>query len=153
MINDRTNLNTDGIDPDMSTDVTIDRSFVYTKDDAICVKATRNSDLCGNVERVMVTNNLVSSRGCRAEGRHGVGSGVTSPTSSSRTTHVFDSGRAMSVVVRDGATYDHVTFREIRVGRNVDHLVEQVIGVRDPAAALGVIRDLTFDDVTRARRS
>ena len=40
------------------------------------------------------------------------------------------------------------SFRTVRIGPNVDHLVEQVIGVRDPAAALGVIRDLTFDNVT-----
>ena len=48
VINDRANLNTDGIDLDMSSDVTIDRSFIYAKDDAVCVKATRNSDLSGD---------------------------------------------------------------------------------------------------------
>ncbi len=62
--------------------------------------------------------------------------------------YVFDSGRAMSVVVRDGATYERVTYRSIEVGPHVDHLIEQVIGGRDPAAALGVIRDLTFDDIS-----
>jgi hypothetical protein len=54
----------------------------------------------------------------------------------------------MSIVVRDGATYDRVTYRKVHIGPNVSHLVEQVIGVRDPAAALGLIRDLTFDDVS-----
>jgi hypothetical protein len=51
-------------------------------------------------------------------------------------------------VVRDGATYERVTYRKVRVGPNVKRVVEQVIGVRDPAAALGTIRNLTFDDVT-----
>ncbi len=60
---------------------------------------------------------------------------------------VFESGRAMSVVVRDGAAYERIAFRGIHVDRDVDHLVEQVIGVRDPAAALGVVRDLSFEDV------
>jgi hypothetical protein len=54
----------------------------------------------------------------------------------------------MSVVVRDGAIYDKVAFRKIHVDRAVDHLVEQVIGVRDPDAALGVVRGLVFEDVT-----
>ena len=54
----------------------------------------------------------------------------------------------MSVVVRDGATYERVTYRGIEVGPRVDHLIEQVVGLRHPTAALGVIRDLTFDDVS-----
>ncbi len=64
--------------------------------------------------------------------------------------YVFDSGCAMSLVGRDGATYESVTHRAIEVGLHVDHLIEQVIGVRDPAAALGVIRHLTFDWRQRA---
>jgi len=61
VINDRGTFNTDGIDPDMSTDVTIDCCFVSTKDDAICIKATGNSELSGDPRRIRVTNNLVSS--------------------------------------------------------------------------------------------
>jgi hypothetical protein len=147
VINDRATLNTDGIDPDMSSDVTIDRSFIYTKDDAICLKATRNSDLSGNVKRVVVTNNLVSAHDAALK----VGTESEAVSFSDivfENNYVFDSGRAMSVVVRDGATYDRLTFRNVRIGPNVDHLIEQVIGVRDQAAALGVIRHLMFDNVT-----
>ena len=147
VINDRTTLNTDGIDLDMSSDVTIDRSFIHTKDDAICLKATRNSDLSGNVKRVVVTNNLVSSRDAALK----VGTESEALSFSDivfESNYVFDSGRAMSIVVRDGATYERLTFRNVRIGPNVDHLIEQVIGVRNQAAALGVIRDLTFDNVT-----
>jgi polygalacturonase len=147
VINDRANLNTDGIDLDMSSDVTVDRSFIYTKDDAICVKATHNGDLSGDPKRVVVTGSLVSS----------LDAGLKLGSESEAATfydivfeddYVFDSGRAMSVVVRDGAVCDRVSFRGVRVGPNVDHLIEQVIGVRDPASACGVIHDLTFDDVT-----
>ena len=53
----------------------------------------------------------------------------------------------MSVVVRDGASYEGVSFAEIEDETRVEHLVEQVIGVRDPDARLGVIRDLVFDGV------
>lgn len=147
VINDRTNLNTDGIDPDMSTDVVIDRAFIYTGDDAICVKATGIGDLAGDPARITATNNLVSSVDAALK----VGTESAASTFSDivfENNHVFDTGRAMSVVVRDGATYERLTFRGVRVGPNVDHLVEQVIGVRDPAADLGAIRDLTFDDVT-----
>jgi polygalacturonase len=147
VINDRTTLNTDGIDVDMSSDVRIDGSFIYTKDDAICVKATRNSDLSGNPARILAIDNLVSARDAALK----VGSESEAASFSDiRFEHnfVFDSGRAMAIVVRDGATYERVTYRAIEVGPHVDHLIEQVIGVRDPTAALGVIRDLTFDDVS-----
>ena len=147
VINDRTMLNTDGIDVDMSSDVRIDGSFIYTKDDAICVKATRNSDLSGNPARILATDNLVSARDAALK----VGSESEAASFSDirfERDYVFDSGRAMSIVVRDGATYERVTYRAIEVGPHVDHLIEQVIGVRDPTAALGVIRDLTFDDVS-----
>lgn len=146
VINDRTNLNTDGIDPDMSSDVTIDRSFVYTKDDAVCVKATGNSDLHGNPERIVVTNSLVSSLDAGLK----VGTESEASTFSDilfENNYVFDCGRAMSIVVRDGATYDRITYRHIHVGPHVEHLIEQVIGVRDPHAALGAIHALTFDGV------
>ena len=147
ILNDRANLNTDGIDVDMSSDVSIERSFIHTKDDAICVKATRNSDLSGDVAGIRATGNLVSS--LDAALKLGTESEADSFTDIAFADNfVFDSGRAMSVVVRDGATYQHVAFRRIHVGPNVDHLVEQVIGVRDPAAALGTIHDLTFEDVT-----
>ena len=147
VINDRTTLNSDGIDADMSSDVTIGGSFIYTKDDAICVKATRNSDLSGDPTRILATNNLVSARDTALK----LGSESEAATFSDirfEHNYVFDSGRAMSLVVRDGATYERLTYRAIEVGPHVDHLIEQVIGMRDPAAALGAIRDLTFDGVS-----
>ena len=146
VINDRENLNTDGIDVDMCSGVDIDRAFVHTKDDAICLKATRNGGLSGDVRRVTVTNSLVSSRDAALK----VGTESEAAVFADirfESNHVFDSGRATSVVVRDGATYERVTFRGVDVGPNVDHLVEQVIGVRDPDARLGAIHDLAFEDV------
>jgi Glycosyl hydrolases family 28/Pectate lyase superfamily protein len=147
VINDRTNLNTDGIDPDMSTDVTIDRCFVYTKDDAVCVKATRNGDLAGDPSRVTVTNSLLSAVDAALK----VGTESEAALFSDivfEDDHVFESGRAMSVVVRDGAAYERIAFRRVEVGPGVDHLVEQVVGVRDPEVGLGSIGDLEFEDVT-----
>jgi hypothetical protein len=146
VINDRTTLNTDGIDLDMSTDVSIERAFIHTKDDAICVKASGNSDLTGDPARITVTDCLVSSLDAALK----VGTETAATKISDivfEDVFVFDSGRAMSVVVRDGAIVERVTFRRIWVGSDVDHLVEQVIGVRDPEAELGLIRDLVFEDV------
>ncbi len=98
----------------MSSDVTIHRSFIYTKDDAVCVKATRNSDLSGDPKRVTVTRNLVSAVDAAlkvgTESEAGRFSDIVFEDND-----VFESGRAMSVVVRDGATYDRVTFRRVRV--------------------------------------
>ena len=146
IVNDRDNLNTDGIDPDMSTRVRIDRAFVYTKDDAICVKASRNDELEGDVVDVRVTDSVLSSRDAALKVGTESSAAVFRDIVFERC-WVFESGRAMSVVVRDGAAYERVTFRAIFVDRGVDHLVEQVIGVRDPQAGLGSIRDLSFEDV------
>jgi hypothetical protein len=146
VINDRGNLNTDGIDPDMSSDVTIERCFVYTKDDGICIKATGNGDLADEPRRIVARGNLVSSLDAALK----VGTESAAAVFADilfDDNHVFESGPAMSIVVRDGATYKRIAFRGIRVGPGVDHLVEQVIGVRDPAAALGAIHDLAFEDV------
>ena len=146
IVNDRANLNTDGIDLDMSTDVSIERAFIHTKDDAICVKATGNGDLTGDPARITVTDSVVSSLDAGLK----VGTETAATTISDivfEDVFVFDSGRAMSVVVRDGAIVERVTFSRIRVGSDVDHLVEQVIGVRDPEIDLGVIRELAFEDV------
>ncbi len=146
VLNDRTNLNTDGIDPDMSTNVTIAHSFVYTKDDAICIKATRNSDLEGNPAQIRVRDNLVSSADAALKLGTESSAGTFTDVAFEKN-HVFDSERAMSVVVRDGATYDRITYRDVDVGPHVAHLIEQVIGVREPAAELGVIKNLTFENV------
>lgn len=147
VLNDRDNLNTDGIDPDMCSGVRIDRAFVYTKDDAVCVKASRNGELSGGVRDVRVTGSVLSARDAALK--------IGSETDATRIEDVvfedcwvFESGRAMSVVVRDGATVERVAFRRIVVDRGVDHLVEQVIGVREPEERLGVIRDLAFEHVT-----
>jgi polygalacturonase len=147
IINDRTNLNTDGIDPDMSTDVTIDRAFIYTKDDGVCIKATTNSDLSGDAADITVTGSVVSA----------VDAALKLGTESFATefrnvvfegNYVFESGRAMSVVVRDGALYQDVVFRNISVAPGgADHLVEQVIGVRDPDVGLGVVQNLVFEGI------
>jgi polygalacturonase len=147
VLNDRTNLDADGIDPDMSTDVTIDRAFIYTKADAVCLKATRNGELAGDVARVKVTNSVVSSLEAALKlGTESIAARFDDVVFDND--WVFESGRAMSIVVRDGALYDKVAFRNIHVDRGVDHLVEQVIGVRDPEAALGSVRGLAFEDVT-----
>lgn len=146
VINDRANLNTDGIDVDMSAGVRIDRAFIRTKDDAVCLKATRVGDLAGDVRDVAVTDCLVSSLDAALK----VGSETDAAAFSDirfEHSHVFESGRAMSVVVRDGATCERVAFRGIDVGPGVGHLVEQVIGVRDPEVRLGAIRELSFEAI------
>jgi polygalacturonase len=146
VINDRANLNTDGIDVDMSTDVAIDEAFIHTKDDAICVKATGNGGLTGDPTRIRVTNSVVSALDAGLKIGSEASSGSITDVVFERD-FVFDAGRAMSIVVRDGATVERVAFRAIGIGANVDHLVEQVLGVRDPDSALGAIRDLVFEDI------
>jgi len=147
IVNDRSNLNTDGIDPDSSQNVLIDRVFIYTKDDGVCLKGTNNTDLLANVENVTVTNSVVSSVDAALK----LGSESASPKFRNirfENIDVFDSQRAMSVVLRDGADFSDVVYKNIRVGARVGHLIEQVIGVRDGRTkVLGTITNLTFDNI------
>jgi polygalacturonase len=147
IINDRSTLNTDGIDPDMTSDVEIENSFIYTKDDAICIKATRNSELSGNSNNILVQNNVVSS--VDAALKLGTESDAQLFSNISfKNNAVFDSNRALSVVVRDGALYDSIEFDGVEVGENVTHLIEQVIGRREPAEVKGNIRNLVFKNIS-----
>jgi len=147
ILNDRNNLNTDGIDVDSSRNVNIERAFIYTKDDGVCLKGSNNSDLLADVENVTVTNSIVSSVDAALK--------LGTESRSARfhnvmfeNNDVFDSDRAMSVVVRDGARYSDVTYKQIRVSVGVRHLVEQVIGIRaNQATVLGTIENLTFDTI------
>ena len=148
ILNDRTVLNTDGIDPDSCQDVAIRGCLIHTRDDAVCVKATRNSGLLGDVRGIEVRGNVVSSLDAALK----VGTETLAATFEDiefRDNDIFDSQRAMSVVVRDGAALRRIAFRDIRVGPGTAHLVEQVIGLRpggDPQ--LGSIDDLRFEDIT-----
>jgi polygalacturonase len=147
IINDRTNLNTDGIDPDSVQNLTIDRAFIYTKDDGVVLKATNNTDLLADVANVTVKNSVVSSVDAALK----LGSESQSTQFHDilfENNDVFDCDRAMSVVVRDGAQYKNVTYRNIRVGTGVNHLIEQVIGLRDgQTVVLGSMENLIFDTI------
>ncbi|HVE85714.1 MAG TPA: glycosyl hydrolase family 28 protein [Myxococcales bacterium] len=147
ILNDRSNLNTDGVDVDSSQEVEVRGSFIHTKDDAVCVKATNNSDLLADVEKVLVTGNVLSS--ADAAMKVGTESRAARFTDVEfRDNDVFDSDRAMSVVVRDGATYSRIAFRDIRVGPGVSHLIEQVIGLRSGRKkVLGSVEELSFENV------
>lgn len=147
IVNDRSNLNTDGIDPDASQDVAVRRCLIYTKDDGVCVKATNNSGLGGDVERVEVIGNVVSSFDAALKvGTESQAAHIRDVVF--RDNDVFDSERAMSIVVRDGARYAGIAFSDIRIAPGVRHLIEQVIGVRaGRRPTLGVIEDLRFDDI------
>ena len=147
IINDRSTLNTDGIDPDACQDVRIRGCLIYTKDDGVCLKSSNNSDLAGDVRRIEVSGNLVSS--FDAALKVGTESLATSfEDILFRDNDVFDSQRAMSVVVRDGAAYRRIAFKDIRVAPGVENLVEQVIGLRHGhEPQLGSIDQLLFENI------
>ena len=147
IINDRSTLNTDGIDPDACQDVTIRGCLIYTKDDGICLKSTNNSGLAGDVRRIEASGNVVSSFDAALK--------VGTESLAARfedilfcDNDVFDSQRAMSVVVRDGAAYRRIAFRDIRVAPGVPNLIEQVIGLRQGhQPTLGTLDQLLFENI------
>jgi len=152
IINNRTMISNDGINPDSSQNVTINNTFVYTNDDAVSLKGSNNSDLLADVSNVTVTNSIMSSS---SGGALKLGTESQSTNFSQiafQNDDVFASDRAMSLVVRDGANYQDVSYKTIGVHDNVTHLFEQVIGVRDGNKVnLGTINNLVFDGIDAER--
>lgn len=103
--------NTDGIDPDSSRNVRITRYFGYCGDDALAIKTTGNSGLLQSAENITVRDSVVITRKTglklgtesRADIRHILFENVD----------VVDSSRGIGLWMRDGSTFEDVTFRDV----------------------------------------
>ena len=87
----------DGIDPDGSSNVLIDRSFVHSWDDAVAVKTTRNGS---NASNVLVDRTLVSTR--KSALKIGTESLAAFENVTFRRSTAFDAGRGLVIYARDG---------------------------------------------------
>lgn len=103
--------NTDGIDPDMSRNVTIEDCFIYAGDDAIVVKTTGSCDVTGPSESIVARDCLVMTR--KTSLKIGTESRYDIRDVLFENIEIIDSARACALWMRDGATYANITFRNI----------------------------------------
>ena len=148
IINDLANLNTDGINPDASTNVIIENMFAYCSDDNIAIKSTGRFDMIRDVRNIVVRNSVFytikSSLKLGTESRNNLFSDILFEN-----IDIISADRAFTFYLRDGADYENVTFRDIRVEHISEiqrpgykaRLIDMIISER---GVLGTIEHVLF---------
>lgn len=146
MINDVALSNTDGFDPDSSSDVLIEDSFIYAGDDAIAVKTSNRGGLLKDLVNNTFRNNVILTQKSALK--------VGTETRASRMTgirflnnRVIQSDRGMSIYCNDGADISDVQFVGNHFEENYpdskQRMIDFKISNRDGA---GRIRNITIKD-------
>ncbi len=111
VVNDQTVPNSDGIDPDSTQDVLIERCFFYCGDDAISVKTSGNHFLLQNSERHVIRDCVFLSRASAAK----LGNETFADLRDIlfENCDVVESTRTLSAM--DGGRFENIRFVGIRV--------------------------------------
>ena len=117
IINDPSVPNTDGIDPDSSTNVTVDHCFAYCSDDNIAVKSTNNGGLLKDVDNILVKNCVFLTR------KSSLKVGTETKAKAMRNIRfvnndVVECDRAFALYCNDGAAFRDILFENNRIERN-----------------------------------
>lgn len=117
IINDATVANTDGFDPDASTNVLIEHCFAYCSDDNIAIKTTNNLGLNKDLKSITVRGCVFLTRKSSLK--------VGTETKAARMSDILfedndivECDRAFSLYCKDGALFENITFSNIRIERN-----------------------------------
>lgn len=148
--------NSDGINPEHTSDVTISDCHIHTGDDAISPKANDDYDVGGPTENVTVTNCTLVSRSCAVKFGSGTVADMRDHTYSNLV--IRDSNRGLGIQHRGPGDIENVLFSNIVVetrlftgnwwGQAEPIHVSSL--PRDPGGRLGTVRGLRFSDI-RAR--
>lgn len=146
MINDPDVKNTDGFDPDASTNVKILDCFAYCSDDNVAIKSTNNGGLLKNVENILVDGCVFltkkSSLKVGTETRAAVMKNIQFSNN-----HVLEADRGMALYCSDGTTIEQVRFNNNFFGKgfadNEKKAIHFVIRKRNGA---GMIRNIFIDN-------
>ena len=99
----------DGVDPDASSDVSVDRAFIHSWDDAVAVKTTVEGSPAA---RVAIRDSTVSTR--KSALKLGTESLSDFTNVTFERTDVFESGRGLVLYAKDGGTFRNVHYDAIR---------------------------------------
>jgi polygalacturonase len=105
--------NTDGIDPDASRNVLIERLFSWSGDDAIAVKTTGNSGLLRDACNITVRDSVVLTR--KTALKVGTETRAAIRNVLFENIDVLGSSRGCAIWARDGGAIENVVFRDIRM--------------------------------------
>lgn len=151
LLNDIDLSNTDGFDPDASSNILIEACFAYCGDDNVAVKVTGKKGLMANVNNVTV-------RGCvflTKKSALKVGTETRSDTMKNITfenNDIIECDRGMALYVNDGAILDSISFINNRFERNHPDAQKKAIHFevdkRNPESKLGLINHVLIKDCT-----
>jgi len=151
LLNDIDLPNTDGFDPDASTNVLIENCFAYCGDDNVAVKVTGKKGLAANVDNVIV-------RGCvflTKKSALKVGTETRSDFMKNIAfinNDILECDRGMALYVNDGATLDSISFINNRFERNHPDAQKKAIHFevdkRNQDSKLGLIKNVFIKDCT-----
>lgn len=145
--------NSDGIDPDHSSNVRILGCHIACADDAICLKSSSGNMEYGSTQNVVISNcTLVSTSAALKIGTEGTGDFKNIVVSNCT---ISDSNRGISIQIRDGGNVENVIFSNIIIGTR--RFAECWWGCGEPIAISthdrdeytksGVIQGVTFENI------
>ncbi len=141
--------NGDGVDPDSSQEVLIERTFFYCGDDAVAVKTTNNSGLLRPVDKVVVRDSVITTKKTalkigtetRAEIRNVLFENID----------VVHSSRGLAIWARDGGTLSDITWRNIRMDLvevpGEDYSGQPFLFTINPRLGTSTIRNVRVRDI------
>ncbi|GCE13494.1 hypothetical protein KTT_33530 [Tengunoibacter tsumagoiensis] len=152
IINDMNNTNGDGIDPDGSTNITIDGAFIYTTDDCFAVKASGLFQTTRPTDTVLIKNAVCYDRKSAlkvgTETRHNI-SNVTFENND-----IIHADRALALYMEDGSVMSNIIYlnnhAEVIGGDAKQRLIDFSISNR---SGIGQIKNVQITNFTAAQFS
>ncbi|MFB3902500.1 MAG: glycoside hydrolase family 28 protein [Acidobacteriota bacterium] len=150
MVSDQTVVNTDGIDPDSSRDVLIERCFFLCADDCVSVKTSGQSRVRGDAERITVRHCVFLTR------TSAVKLGTEIYVGRQRDivfedNDVLETGRGINISSEGHYGYERIRFTGFRIERFDWHRLQFPVHIhvepRHPDGAAGWIHDVLLQDL------
>jgi polygalacturonase len=149
IIDDMAVPNTDGIDPDSTTNLLITNLFAYTGDDAIAIKTTHRGGITGPSTDITVRDSVIMCK--KTCLKLGTESCSDMNNILFENIDIVNSSRALALWMRDGSDYRDVTYRNIRA-HLIEYAGEHMSGepVRitiEHREGIGTVKDILFEDI------
>lgn len=152
LLNDRYVSNTDGIDPDFSSHILIEESFIYCGDDAVAIKSTNYNGRFMDVSDIMVRNNIILTHKSALK----IGTETHATEMSDITfahNDVIECDRGMSIYARDGVHVHAVRFIGNRFESNYPDYEQKLVCFEvKKREGLSRISDILIQDCTVNQR-
>lgn len=146
LLSDPELANTDGFDPDASSDVLIENCFVWCGDDGVAVKSTDHGGLKRDVKNVTIRGNVFLTR------KSALKVGTESRTArmgdiTFENNDVLQCDRGMALYCNDGALYENIRFINNRFEDNYPDAKQRMIDISISARkGKGTIRNVLIQN-------